>query len=90
MIAYIIGATDPTEMSTASFKLHANKVRCTYSLSESLRTQISLMMQCETVCLLDGWWADRNAMCLQTIAAWLGMKVIDVDGNTIPTSSLKG
>lgn len=91
MSTFLVGPVeDITAMSQTAYHLHTKKIRCTYSISPELRTQIGIMIDCHTICLVDGWWTDRNAVCLQTLAAWLGMKVIDGDGNHVPTSSLKG
>lgn len=55
-----------------------------------LRWGIAKLTDCDAICLLDGWWSSRDAICLQTIAAWLRMKVIDVAGTAVSTASLRG
>lgn len=55
-----------------------------------LRHQIRELIDCDAVVLMDGWWSDRDGICLQTLAAWLRMKLLDEDGTPQPTTSLRG
>lgn len=55
-----------------------------------LRTKIQSLMNVEAVCLLDTWWSDRDATCLQTIAAWMRMRIVAPDGQPVLTRSLRG
>lgn len=55
-----------------------------------MRVEIRQLLDADAICLVDGWWSESICMMLQTLAAWLKLKVVDTDGKVLPTKSLRG
>jgi hypothetical protein len=61
-----------------------------YPDEAGLREKVQALIDADAVCLMDTWWADAHSMALQTLAAWLRMRVVATDGQPVLTASLRG
>lgn len=87
MNIYLIGDASDVKFSTVfDHRLYFS----TPGLPNDLRVSIAELTTCDAVVLLDDWWTTAEGHILQTIAAWLKLKVVDLQGNSLPTVSLRG
>lgn len=91
MKVYLIGDSEAPDLDKIVDTLNiAGHLVSVASADCDLRMKIGMMIANDAVCLLDGWWSERDGICLQTLAAWLHMKLLDEHGQKIPTSGLAG
>lgn len=87
-VVYLIGPDDADYASVAEIlKTKLGVTSCT--CNGDRRMQMKALVDCDAICLIDGWWSSVEGHMLQQIAGWLKLWVFDERGNRVPMGSLR-
>lgn len=92
MRVYLVGPASPEEYVEVAkvFTEAKHDPMWPVEASPTLKGEVRRLVEADAICLMDGWWTDRDCVALQTLAAWLRYKAFDPAANKVPTTSLRG